>query len=243
MVWAAMAAEALHYGTDKPSCWQSSLAEHMIPQPHRQDLEVDEHVHPRHKHNHHPAKNTPPPPTINLDSVSLADRIASLQSRALIGKWHFPDMEDDQMRTWLGSIWRPLIGYVPIIVRLMKDWYSFHFLKVKDLDTIWALPWVHGRSFLALHRRYIGFNPLQNTPQNNLIWVKLPALPIELWKNESLSHIGNAIGKFVYVDPKCLGARDKWVAWILIEKEYRGGFPDHIDLVWGELSIHQRLDY
>jgi len=47
-------------------------------------------------------------------------------------------------------------GYIPTIVRLMKDWYSFHSLSEKDLETICSLPWVHGKSFLALHHWYIG---------------------------------------------------------------------------------------
>jgi len=92
---------------------------------------------------------------------------------------------------------------------------------------------VYEKIFLVLHKWYIGYNPRKNTPSNNLIWVKLLVLPIELWTRETLSDIGNAIGKFVYVDPKCLGAKYKRVVWILIEKEYRGGFPDHIELLWG----------
>lgn len=51
------------------------------------------------------------------------------------------------------------------------------------------------------------------------------------------------IGKFVYIDPRSLGAQDKRVAWIPIEKEYRGGFLDHIDLLWGETQLSQRLDF
>lgn len=54
--------------------------------------------------------------------------------------------------------------------------------------------------------------------------------------------IGNAIGKFVYVDPRCLGAPHKRVSWFRIEKESRGGFPDHIDFHWGETHLSQRLD-
>lgn len=73
--------------------------------------------------------------------------------------------------------------------------------------------------------------------------VKLLGLPIKLWSRETLTNIGNAIGKFAYVDPKCLGAKDKRVAWILIEKEFQGGFPDHIELLWEELNMHQRLDF
>ena len=73
--------------------------------------------------------------------------------------------------------------------------------------------------------------------------MKLPGLPVDLWTKEALSDIANAIRNFVYVDPKCLGAKDKKVAWILIEKEFRRGFPDHIDLYWEGINLQQRLDY
>lgn len=137
------------------------------------------------------------------------------------------------MRNWLGTKWKSLLGYISTIVRLIKNWYSFHFLSMEDFETIRSIPWVHGKNFLALHNWYIGYNPLHNAPTNKLIWVKLPGLLIELWTKDALTDIGNAIGKFVYVDLKCLGAKDKRVAWILIEKEYRGGFPDHINFHWG----------
>jgi len=68
-------------------------------------------------------------------------------------------------------------------------------------------------------------------------------LPVELWTKETLSSIGNAIRRFVYVDPHCLGAKDKKVAWLLFENDYQGGFPDHLDLIWGNLTASQRLDY
>jgi len=112
----------------------------------------------------------------------------------------------------------------------MKEWYCFHFLSASDLNTIQKRPWVHRRSFLALYRWYIGYNPLKNTPSNSLIWVKLPSLPLELWSKETLTEIGNTIGRFVYVDPRCLGEKDKRIAWILMEKTFRGGFPDHIEI-------------
>lgn len=58
-----------------------------------------------------------------------------------------------------------------------------------------------------------------------------------------MEKIGNAIGRFIYVDPRCIGAKDKRVAWILIEKEFKGGFPESIDLTWELSKIQQRLDY
>lgn len=156
------------------------------------------------------------------------DCIESLQEYALVGRWHFPEMDDTKMRHWVELQWKPLIDYTPIVARLLKEWYCFHFLSTNDLEAIQNHPWVYGRSFLALRKWYMGYNLLENTPINNLIWVKLPGLPLELWSKETLTKIGNAIGRCVYVDPRCLGGKDKCVAWILIEKAYRGGFPDHI---------------
>lgn len=71
-----------------------------------------------------------------------------------------------------------------------------------------------------------------------MIWAKLPNLPLELWSIETLTEIGNSIGKFIYVDPWRRGEKDKRIAWILIEKPYKGGYPDHIVIAWdGAKSI------
>lgn len=164
------------------------------------------------KKNLKPIKTIPPPAAIKLESIYLTDHIASLQEYALVGRWHFPKMDDTKMRNWLELQWKPLIGYIPIVARLLKEWYCFHFLSASDLEAIQNRPWVYGRSFLALYKWYVGYNPLKNTPTNNLIWVKLPGLPLELWSKETLTEIGNAIGRCVYVDPRCLGGKDKCVA-------------------------------
>lgn len=63
-------------------------------------------------------------------------------------------------------------------------------MKIKDI------PWIKDKIFLALHAWYIGFNPMKDTPQNKLIWVKFPELPIELWTKQVFMDIGNVIGKF-----------------------------------------------
>jgi len=153
------------------------------------------------KKQHKPANTSPPPRALRIEISQLDERIDSLQHKALIGKWHFPRMSDIDMRKWLANFWKLVIDYVPVISSLMRDWYCFHFLNADDAEIIQSRPWVFKRSFLTLYKWYIGFNPLKNTPVNNLIWVKCLNLPLELWSNESLEMIGNAIGRFVYVDP------------------------------------------
>lgn len=151
-----------------------------------------------------PVKTSPPPFAINLDSFHLRERIESLQDLALVGRWHFLEMDDVVMRKWLEKRWIPLIDYTPIISILMKEWYCFHFMKACDLEIVLKGPWVYKRSLLVLYRWYIGFHLLKNTPSNSLIWVKLPNLPLEMWSLETLAEIGNSIGRFVYADPWCL---------------------------------------
>lgn len=58
-------------------------------------------------------------------------------------------------------------------------------------------------------------------------------LPSEFWTKHVLKEIGDASGRFIYIDPGSLGARDKRVAWILVELGFSSGFPEHIDLEWG----------
>lgn len=55
--------------------------------------------------------------------------------------------------------------------------------------------------------------------------------------------IVNAIGKFVYVNPQCLGAREMYICWILIEKDYSGGFPDHIEIYWEDMHVYQKFNF
>jgi len=76
-----------------------------------------------------------------------------------------------------------------------------------------------------------------------MIWVNLSRLPGELWARSVLTDIGNFIGRFIYVDPKLLGAQDKTFAWILVELGFSTGLPAHIDLAWDQIHAHQRLDY
>lgn len=66
---------------------------------------------------------------------------------------------------------------------------------------------------------------------------------MELWTIESLTEIGNTIGKFIYVDPWCRGEKDKRIAWILIEKPFKGGYPNHIFIACDGVKIKQRLDF
>lgn len=234
--------EAIFAASGNPS-WHDTLSV-SLPSQHRDPPLFASHSHMlRRNKNKAPVKTVPPPKAVTVSGPSLAERIESLQKNALVRKWYFPELDEADMRTWISKTWTPIIGYTPIISRMMKEWYSFHFQKQADLEMVLDKPWVSGRSFLSLTRWYLGFDPLKNTPSHSMIWLKLPNLPLELWTQDTLTLIGNAIGKFIYVDPWIRGEKDKRIAWILIEKPFKGGYPEQIEIIWEGSRICQRIDF
>jgi len=114
--------------------WKSTLDD-MVIQSSMPDTDKDRDQSQKVLHEHanrynkawNPVKTTPPYATLKLDSVHLTEHIESLQDLALVGRWHFPEMDDASMRKWLESQWKLLIGYLPIVSKLMKEWYCFRF--------------------------------------------------------------------------------------------------------------------
>lgn len=46
----------------------------------------------------------------------MTERIESLQDLALVGRWHFPEMDDAAMRKWLEVQRKPVIGSPPLFL-------------------------------------------------------------------------------------------------------------------------------
>lgn len=121
LVRATLEAEKVHVSESANAEWAASLYTEIFPAS-QKDLTPkggDFTSLPKRKHNR-PIKSSPPPEAINLDGPLLLDRISSLQKRALVGRWHFPSMDESQFRSWIMAKWAPLLGYSPTIVRVMN---------------------------------------------------------------------------------------------------------------------------
>lgn len=101
--------------------------------------------------------------------------------------WIFAELSGQDMQNWSRQGWTPLLGYVSKINILMNAWFWIHFLQLEDTENIFRIPWVRGKQFLQLHKWYIGFNPSLDTPKNEIIWVKLPDLPLAFWTKRELT--------------------------------------------------------
>lgn len=121
MVQATILAEKAHEGSKVSARWQALVddmivklarLEKAVPpsslpyqnafrkrEPFVKEVRMNEHASYYNKAKN-PVKTSFPPQDISLDSSHLSERIDSLQNLALVGRWHFLEMDDVAMRKW-----------------------------------------------------------------------------------------------------------------------------------------------
>jgi hypothetical protein len=83
-----------------------------------------------------------------------------------------------------------------------------------------------------LKKWHPGLNPEKEIVRFRHLWVLMPSCPLVFWILEAFKEIGNAIGKFVYIDPQLLTGSDRRVGRLLVEVDIFGGLMEEIDIEW-----------
>jgi hypothetical protein len=68
------------------------------------------------------------------------ERVSSLASKALVGKFFYIKMRKAQISQWIQDFWKPLVGYCLRYSLLSNHWLVFHFLVEEDLLKILDIP-------------------------------------------------------------------------------------------------------
>ena len=55
---------------------------------------------------HHAIKITTLGPFLSFSHDVLINKVSSLQKRALVGKWHFVEVGEGEMRSWVETKWK-----------------------------------------------------------------------------------------------------------------------------------------
>jgi hypothetical protein len=81
--------------------------------------------------------------------------------------------------------------------------------------------------------------PAEKNWTKSLVWVRLPALPLQFWTLDYFKAIGNFLGEFLEADLSFEETKQRKVARILVNLNVREGLGEEIDLSWGSLLIHK----
>jgi hypothetical protein len=183
-----------------------------------------------------------PDPVIPVPQEATV-REGFFRSNALFCRFNglWPRLAD--LHSWIASEWTPLLEEEAHVRPCVKGFFVVIFASSKDRDLIYSSrPWFWGRSGLSVQLWTPSFDPSSASIPSAPVWVRLPGLPIHFWGDSSLSHIGNALGKFHSSSPET-----KWgfttYARICVEMDFNKGFPARITLQGKNYSWTQKLDY
>ena len=87
------------------------------------------------------------------------------------------------------------------------------------------------------------FDPLTESFNKFLVWVKIPNLPMHLWLDSIFEAIGESLGDFLYVDSITSNFLHSTYARLLVEMDLSKGLPEQVCLDSSHGSWTLSLDY
>lgn len=96
---------------------------------------------------------------------------------------------------------------------------------------------------LLLKPWYLTFNPTTKSFDKVPMWVRLSYLPLQFSFESCFEAIGDSLGRFLGVDEGSLRFQHTTFACILVEMDFKKGFPADLFLKVGERQWLQPMDY
>nr|POE91691.1 uncharacterized protein CFP56_53058 [Quercus suber] len=114
------------------------------------------------------------------------------------------------LQSKLNFLWKPSERID--LVDLGYDFYSVRFSLKKYLNSVLEKgPWFIGGHFFSIRPWEPYFKPKTANVTSMAVWVRLHALPMELYETEVLKQIGDSIGKVLRIDSQtAMEARGKY---------------------------------
>ncbi|XP_019150060.1 PREDICTED: uncharacterized protein LOC109146841 [Ipomoea nil] len=158
-------------------------------------------------------------PTIRLTKEEV-EKIRAPWRKTLIVKVLGRKVGYAYMMRGLSAMWKPK-GSLDLIA-LDKDYYLVRFGSVDDLEyAMYEGPWMVMDHYLIVKPREPDFDPMNDTTEKILVWVRIPCILVEYNDIIFLRKLGNRIGRTVRVDQATsLVSRGKF-ARICVETDMR----------------------
>jgi hypothetical protein len=172
--------------------------------------------------------------------LSLASEMVE---KVVVGRKKIYHMGFNTLMKWVNLSWFSILDHFPSVHVLSKGWFLLRFNNSVDVGNVLNIPWCIDLTSLPLKRRSPFFDSSCEIIDELMIWVRLPDLPIELWTTKGFECLGNSLGNYMetYMSFITLGIIS--MAYILVSLNIRKGFPEKIELTWGDRAFMQNMDY
>lgn len=87
------------------------------------------------------------------------------------------------------------------IIDLPQDFFLVQFFAIEDYrHTLFKGPWLIANHYIIIQRSRPFFTLMNNTIRKIDVWVCIPGLPIELYNEQFIWHVGSKIGSMLKID-------------------------------------------
>lgn len=139
-------------------------------------------------------------------------------------------------------------GFRVLEPRIKRAWQLEHGCELTDIDkgniiaryysqanylkVLNGGPWLLMGHYLMISKWKPNFKPGDEEVHSTLVWICFPTLPLEMFDDNHLFHIGNAVGKTIKVDRNTVETAHGCFARVFVELNLGKPLPPNV-LVWG----------
>lgn len=106
------------------------------------------------------------------------------------------------------------------------------YFQANYLRVINGGPWMVLDHYLTISKWKPNFRPGANEIRSTLVWLRLPLLPLEMFVEDTLLRVGNAVGRAIKVDPFTADMFKGRYTRVCVELDLHGPLPPNV-LIWG----------
>ncbi|XP_057831869.1 uncharacterized protein LOC131042571 [Cryptomeria japonica] len=181
-------------------------------------------------------------PVVEIQPEAIADDINYLSKHALICKFLGIRVSLSFLESWARRTWSPE-GEMDVLLAA-NGYFQVVFSCMSDRNKVFeGGPYFYNQVGLFIKPWHVGFNPTEELPSQVLVWVRLPWLPLEFWREDIFSLVASQLGKPVGPSRQTMEKKVITYARVCVEIDLNKPLPDSIEIRLGSSSWIQQLDY
>ena len=165
-----------------------------------------------------------------------------MQTYAIICKFMGLWPTEKYLQTWIKYHWKPK-GSIDLYLG-SKGFFTMVFSNIEEKDRVFeGGPYFFAAAGLYMRLWIMKFVLEHENFTSAPVWVRLYSLPLDYWQTESLSAIGNKLGRFFKVSKAT--RRGKYISFarICVEMDLSGALLDEVILELFDEEWIQIIDY
>ena len=181
-------------------------------------------------------------PILIIQPEQVSEDVEYWSNHALICKFLGLRLSLPVLESWARRIWNPE-GDMEVLLAA-NNYFMVIFSSMSDRNKAFeGGPYFFNQVGLFIKPWHSGFNSAEEIPSRVPVWIRLPRLPLEFWREDILHSISLLLGRPVGSATQTQDRKVISFARICVEVDLNNPLPDSMEICMGASSWIQQLDY